>query len=136
MICRNTLSERHAWNEFISKVFPRRFVDGDEEIVIPYTILAPLTGHKSNDSNVELMWSYFVQNQVLLRTFHGFSGIGKHFSVNKQRIATSEIHPMSGIQSLYDSKGKKLIRYGNKIKHQKSFSFCCTGIFKHVMISL
>ena len=123
MICRNTLSERHAWNEFISNAFPRRFVDGDEEIVIPYTILAPLTGHKSNDSNVELMWSYFVQNQVLLRTFHGFNGIGKHFSVNKQRIATSEIHPMSGIQSLYDSKGKKLIRYGINRQHEISFSY-------------
>ena len=117
------MSERHAWNEFISKAFPRRFVDGDEEIVIPYTILAPLTGHKSNYSNVELMWSYFVQNQVLLRTFHGFSGIGKHFSVNKQRMATSEIHPMSGIQSLYDSKGKKLIRYGINRQHEISFSY-------------
>ena len=117
------MSERHTKNEFISKAFPRRFIDGDEEIVIPHTILAPLTGQKSNYSSVELMWSYFVQNQVLLRTFHGFSGIGKHFSVNKERIATSEIHPMSGIQSLYDSKGKKLIRYGNKMKHRISFSF-------------
>ena len=117
------MSGRHTKNEFISKAFPRRFIDGDEEIVIPHTILAPLTGQKSNYSSVELMWSYFVQKQVLLRTFHGFSGIGKHFSVNKERIATSEIHPMSGIQSLYDSKGKKLIRYGNKIKHKISFSY-------------
>ena len=117
------MSDRHTKNEFISKAFPRRFIDGDEEIVIPHTILAPLTGHKSNFSNVELMWSYFVQNQVLLRTFHGFSGIGKHFSVNKQRIATSEIHPMSGIQSLYDSKGKKLIRYYIKSQHEISFSY-------------
>ena len=117
------MSERHTRNEFISKAFPRRFVDGDEEIVIPHTIVAPLTEHKSNYSNVELVWSYFVQNQVLLRTFHGFSGIGKHFSVNKQRIATSEIHPMSGIQSLYDSKGKKLIRYGIKRQLEISFFF-------------
>ena len=116
------MNARNTKSKFISKAFPRRFVDGDEEIVIPHTIFASLTRHKSNSSNVELMWNYFVQNQVLLRTFHGFSGIGKHFSVNKERIATSEIHPMSGIQSLYDSKGKKLIRYGNKIKHQKSFS--------------
>ena len=115
------MSERHARNEFISKAFPRRFVDGNEEIVIPHTIVAPLTEHKSNYSNVALMWSYFVQNQVLLRTFHGFSGIGKHFSVNNQRIATSEIHPMSGIQTLYDSKGKKLIRYG--IKRQLKYHF-------------
>ena len=117
------MSERHAKNEFISKAFPRRFVDGDEEIVIPHTIFAPLSGHKSNYSSVELMWSFFVQNQVLLRTFHGFSGIGKHFFVNKERIATSEIHPMSGIQSLYDSKGKKLIRYGIERQHKISFSY-------------
>ena len=128
------MSERQTKNEFISKAFPRRFIDGDEEIVIPHTILAPLTGQKSNYSSVELMWSYFVQNQVLLRTFHGFSGIGKHFSVNKERIATSEIHPMSGIQSLYDSKGKKLIRYGITRQHEISF-FCCTGIFEHAIIS-
>ena len=124
------MSERHTRNEFISKAFPRRFVDGDEEIVIPHTIVAPLTEHKSNYSNVELVWSYFVQNQVLLRTFHGFSGIGKHFSVNKQRIATSEIHPMSGIQSLYDSKGKKLIRYG--IKRQLEISFCIFVVQKYL----
>ena len=117
------MSERHTKNEFISKAFPRRFIDGDEEIVIPHTILAPLIGQKSNYSSVELMWSYFVQNQVLLRTFHGFSGIGKHLSVNKQRMATSEIHPMSGIQSLYDSKGKKLIRYGINRQHEISFSY-------------
>ena len=121
------MSERHTKNEFISKAFPRRFIDGDEEIVIPHTILASLTGQKSNDSSVELMWSYFVQNQVLLRTFHGFSGIGKHFSVNKERIATSEIHPMSGIQSLYDSKGEKLIRYG--INRQNIISFSYVHIF-------
>ena len=117
------MSQRHAKNEFTSKAFPRRFIDGDEEIVIPHKILAPLTGQKSNYSSVELMLSYFVQNQVLLRTFHGFSGIGKHFSVNKRRIATSEMHPMSGIQSLYDSKGKRLIRYGNRTKHKISFSY-------------
>ena len=117
------MSERHVRNEFISKAFPRRFVDGNEEIVIPHTIFASLTRHKSNSSNVELMWNYFVQNQVLLRTFHGFSGIGKHFSVNRERMATSEIHPMSGIQSLYDSKGKKLIRYGINRQHEISFSY-------------
>ena len=117
------MNARNTKSKFISKAFPRRFVDGDEEIVIPHTILAPLIGQKSNYSSVELMWSYFVQNQVLLRTFHGFSGIGKHFSVNKERIATSEIHPMSGIQSLYDSKGKKLIRYGIERQHGISFSY-------------
>ena len=126
------MSARNTRNKFITKGFPRRFVDGNEEIVIPHTTLAPLTGHKSNFSNVELMWSYFVQNQVLLRTFHGFSGIGKHFSVNKERIATSEIHPMSGIQSLYDSKGKKLIRYGNKIKHKISFSYVHVLLYRNI----
>ena len=97
---------------FVGKEFPRRFQEGSAEIIVPYRT----TGAISNDGidknkSVELMWDYFVQNQVLLRTFHGFSGVGKHFLVNQKRIFSSEIHPMSGIQSLYDAMGKKIIGY-------------------------
>ena len=95
---------------FISKAFPRRFQTTDEEIIVPYKTVVGIDQDDSNRNSVELMWDHFVQNQVLLRTFHGFSGVGKHFSVNRKRIVSSEIHPMSGIQSIYDSMGKKLLR--------------------------
>ena len=96
--------------KFISKAFPRRFQESSEEIIVPQKTVTCITGTESNCSMVELKWDYFVQNQILKRTFHGFSGVGKHFSINGKRIFSSEIHPMSGIQSLYDSMGKKLLR--------------------------
>ena len=98
-------------SKFISKEFPRRFQDTSKEIIVPLKTTVNITGDQLNSSSVELVWDYFVQNQVLLRTFHGFSGVGKHFSVNGKRLFSSEMHPMSGIQSLYDSMGKKLLRY-------------------------
>lgn len=96
--------------KFIGKEFPRRFQEGSAEIIVPYQTSGIISRHGfANEESVEIMWDYFVQNQVLLRTFHGFSGVGKHFLVNRKRIFSSEIHPMSGIQSLYDAMGKKLI---------------------------
>ncbi len=96
--------------KFISKLFPRRFQVSDEEIIVPHKTMVSVTEDESNGNYLEVMWDYFVQTQVLLRTFHGFSGVGKHFSINRKRIFSSEIHPMSGIQSLYDAMGKKLLR--------------------------
>ena len=97
---------------FVGKEFPRRFQEGSAEIIVPYRTTGAVSSDEINkDKSVEIMWDYFVQNQVLLRTFHGFSGVGKHFLVNQKRIFSSEIHPMSGIQSLYDAMGKKIIGY-------------------------
>ena len=97
---------------FVGKEFPRRFQEGSAEIIVPYRTTGSISSDGINmNKSVEVMWDYFVQNQVLLRTFHGFSGVGKHFSVNQKRIFSSEIHPMSGIQSLYDAMGKKIIGY-------------------------
>ena len=50
-----------------------------------------------------LNWDFYLH--YLSRTFDGFSGLGKHFYVNGTHIFTSEMHPRSGIQALYDSKG-------------------------------
>ena len=50
-----------------------------------------------------LNWDFYLR--FLSRTFDGFSGLGKHFYVNGMQIFTSEMHPRSGIQALYDSKG-------------------------------
>ena len=50
-----------------------------------------------------LNWDFYLR--FLSRTFDGFSGLGKHFYVNGTQIFTSEMHPRSGTQALYDSKG-------------------------------
>ena len=50
-----------------------------------------------------LNWDFYLR--FLSRTFDGFSGLGKNFYVNGTQIFTSEMHPRSGIQALYDSKG-------------------------------
>ena len=121
-------------NIFVGKEFPRRFQEGSAEIIVPYRT----TGAVSSDGitkkkSVDVMWEYFVQNQVLLRTFHGFSGVGKHFSVNQKRIFSSEIHPMSGIQSLYDAMGKKII---GCISFLTKFLLCSELIIKIFGISI
>ena len=92
---------------YTRKGFPRRLEAASQEIIVPSKAIihAPV-----NEAPIEVMWEHFVQNEVLLRTFHGFNGVGKHFSVNGKRIFSSEMHPMSGIQSLYDAMGKKLLR--------------------------
>ena len=42
-----------------------------------------------------------------------YSGAGKHFKVDDKNVFSTEIHPRSGIQSLYDHEGKQILRYNN-----------------------
>ena len=55
-----------------------------------------------------LNWDFYLR--FLSRAFDGFSGLGKHFYVNGTQIFSSEMHPRSGIQALYDSEGKVLVK--------------------------
>jgi hypothetical protein len=45
------------------------------------------------------------------RTFDVYSGAGKQFKVDEKNIFSTEIHPRSGIQSLYDQDGKQILRF-------------------------
>ncbi len=56
--------------------------------------------------------TYGVEQFILVRSrnFEGVTGIGKHFSVGDNRVISAEMHPRSGIQSLYDDGGKELVR--------------------------
>ena len=55
-----------------------------------------------------LNWDFYLR--FVSRAFDGFSGLGKHFYVNGTQIFSSEMHPRSGIQALYDSEGKILVK--------------------------
>ncbi len=55
-----------------------------------------------------LQVEHFVQ--LKSRNFEGVSGIGKHVSVDGNRIFSAEMHPRSGIQSIYDETGGEIIR--------------------------
>ena len=44
------------------------------------------------------------------RTFDGFSGLGKHFYVNNSQVFSSEMHPRSGIQAIYDNQGDLIVK--------------------------
>ena len=63
----------------------------------------------SESQNGTLSWKYFVRQKS--RTFDGFSGLAKNFILNQNTlIFSSEMHPFSGLQALYDSRGDLLFK--------------------------
>ena len=86
--------------EFQIKELPRRYGEDDLRILLPYSSTTNVTS---------LHWNYFVRQKS--RTFEGFSGLAKQFFVNKTNLVfTSEMHPFSGLQALYDHLGKLLLK--------------------------
>ena len=49
---------------------------------------------------------------MLQRNFEGVGGLGKVFAIDGagDAIVTAEMHPRSGIQTLYDEGGQELVR--------------------------
>ncbi|QQP33204.1 Uncharacterized protein FKW44_024495 [Caligus rogercresseyi] len=53
-----------------------------------------------SENGFDLEWKHYVRASS--RSFDSFNGIGKHFMVNGKRSFSLEMHPRSGIQSVYD----------------------------------
>ena len=66
----------------------------------------------------ELGKRYFTSKfRDVFRTFDVYSGVGKTFHLDGKKLFSTEIHPRSGIQSLYDSDGKQILRF-TSIRYQ------------------
>ena len=60
-----------------------------------------------------------------------YSGAGKHFKVDGKNVFSTEIHPRSGIQSLYDHEGKQILRYNNTTRAGLKRGFVVTSTQNH-----
>ena len=91
--------------EFEDQDFLSRSGDRERTIRIPTRI----TIAENGDGPVNVYnWEPFINMKQ--RNFDGVSGIGKHFVVNGNKVLTAEMHPRSGIQSIYNDAGKELLR--------------------------
>ena len=92
---------------FRSETLPARFDDTKVRSVLLPASLTLL--HAENSVIRTLEWSHFVQMRQ--RNFDGVSGVGKVLSVDgADAVVTAEMHPRSGIQTLYDEAGQELVR--------------------------
>lgn len=81
--------------KFKAEEFPRRLESEVQRVLVPA-------------KNELLSWDFYVR--LIPRSFDGFSGLGKHFSSNGSLTFSSEMHPRSGIQALYDPKGELIVK--------------------------
>ena len=61
---------------------------------------------------------FIIGNNFFSRTFDVYSGAGKQFRVEGKNIFSTEIHPRSGIQSLYDQDGKQILRFWTNLNNE------------------
>ena len=105
---RRQLTSRRCGNvtlEFEDRNFLSR--NGDTERLIRVPTRVRIEESDDGPSNV-YEWQPFIDMKQ--RNFDGVSGIGKHFVVNGNKVLTAEMHPRSGIQSIYNDAGKELLR--------------------------
>ncbi|XP_040569424.1 teneurin-m [Lepeophtheirus salmonis] len=124
-----TIYEYDSLGFYLKSIYPdgtsnhdgRHFENNHNVIEIEYEIQS-LPGRSSNKmrdvvlphsfqmEDLNLEWNHYVRASS--RSFDAFNGIGKHFMVNGKRSFSLEMHPRSGIQSVYDggSISKRLLR--------------------------
>ena len=79
---------------FRAQDFPRRESE-NARILVPF---------KARD----ISWEFYMQ--AYSRTFDPFSGLGKRMVTNESVILSSEMHPRSGAQSIYDGNGNLIVK--------------------------
>lgn len=85
------------------QALPRRDAVEPNRVLLPWRVT--LLG--SNDAS--LSWEFYLRS-MSMRSFDDFSGLGKHFFLAKNELFSSEMHPRSGIQAIYDAQSNLVVK--------------------------